>query len=97
MCREGFSASLVFTCSKCVEDRSGIAILVVVALFFLGAAVTLYMYLVSGETGAYRGIIRRFTEGLPLQSFKIIVVVWQILTQVRGCFTSLTYVDFSDH
>lgn len=77
--------SLVFTCAKCVDDRGGIAILVVVGVFVLGAAIALYMYLVSEEKeGARRGIIHRFTKRLPLQSIKIVVVVWQILTQVSA-------------
>eukprot|EP00752_Nemacystus_decipiens_P012610 g11167.t2 len=93
VCSGGYSMSLVFTCSKCVDDRGGIAILVVVALVVLGAAITLYVYLVSGEmSGACRGVIDRFTKGLPLQSFKIIVVVWQILTQ----FTSVANVTYPD-
>lgn len=77
--------SLAFTCTKCVDGRGGIAILVVVGVFVLGAAITLYMHLVSAEEmdDARRGIIHRFTKRLPLQSIKIVVVVWQILTQVR--------------
>lgn len=88
MCSEGYSASLAFTCTKCVDDRGGIAILVVAAVSVLGAAIALYRHLVSGEMdGARRGIIHRFIKRLPLQAIKIVVVVWQILTQVRRHLT----------
>ncbi|CAN0102348.1 unnamed protein product, partial [Ectocarpus fasciculatus] len=71
-----------FTCTKCVGDLGGIAIVVVVAVFVLGAAIALCMHLVSGEMeGARRGVVHRVIDRLPLQSIKIVVVVWQILTQ----------------
>lgn len=86
--------SLAFTCSKCVDDRGGIAILVVVGVFVLGAVFALFMHLVWGEMeGARRGIIHRFTKRLPLQSIKIVVVVWQILTQVRRRLTIQTSIS----
>lgn len=76
--------SLVFTCTKCVDDRGGIAILVVVGLFVLGAPIALYVHLVSGEKdGARQGVIHWLAKCLPLQSIKIVVVVWQTLIQVR--------------
>lgn len=93
VCTENYSKSLVFTCTKCVDDGGGIAILVLVAVFGLGAAIALYMHLVSEEMdGTRRGIIHRFTTRLPLQSIKIVVVVWQILTQVSRCLTMHTWI-----
>lgn len=84
VCSEGYSRTLSFTCAECVDPGGGIAIMVVVAVFFLGAAIALCMHLVSGEMdGARQGIIHRVARRLPLQPIKIIVVVWQILTQVR--------------
>lgn len=72
--------SLAFTCTDCVYDRGGIAILVVVGVLSVGAATTLVMCLVSAEMdGAPRGSINRFVKRLPLESIKIVVVVWQIL------------------
>ena len=42
-------------------------------------------YLVSADVGgAGRGIVDRVTRRIPMQSVKIVVVAWQILTQVRG-------------
>ena len=75
--------SLAFTCTKCVNSDGGIAIMVVVAILILCVGIALCKHLVSGEMdGAHDGIIGRFTKHLPLQSIKIVVVVWQIVTQV---------------
>lgn len=76
--------TLCFTCTKCMDSRGGIAIMAVVAVLSLCAFIALFMHLVSGEKDDTRqGIIHRVTKRLPLQSIKIVVVVWQILTQVR--------------
>lgn len=77
--------TLSFTCTECVDSRGGIAIMAVVAVFSLCAIIAVITYLVSGEKGDSRGIIHRVAKRLPLQSIKIVVVVWQILTQVRDC------------
>ena len=39
-------------------------------------------YLVLGEEAGARHILHRLTRNIPLQSVKIIIVAWQILTQV---------------
>ena len=68
-----------------MDDRGSMAIMVVVGVFVLAAAVAFCVYLVSGEVeGALRRIVHRVIKRLPFQSIKIVVVVWQILTQVRG-------------
>ena len=68
-----------------MEDGGGIALMVVVGVLVLGAAIVLCTHLVSAETeGARRGVFHRVVFRLPLQSIKIVVVVWQIVTQVRG-------------
>lgn len=42
-------------------------------------------YVIEGQQGAMRrGLIERVMRYIPLQSVKIVVVVWQILTQVGG-------------
>ena len=39
--------------------------------------------MISGETvGSGRGIVHRMVRLIPLQSLKIIIVAWQIVTQV---------------
>lgn len=41
-------------------------------------------YMLSGqELDADQGIVARFSRYIPLPSLKIVIVVWQILTQVR--------------
>ena len=57
---------------------TGIAVIAVIAfaLFFA--------YMVSGKAdGSVRGIAGWVVRHVPLQSVKIIIVAWQILTQVR--------------
>lgn len=68
----------------------------VVALFSLFAIIALFVHLVSGEKdGARQGLVDLVTKRLPLQSIKIIVVVWQILTQVKDirCTESFKVVE----
>lgn len=56
--------------------------------FVLSAAIILGVHLVSGEMeGARRGFIHGLIKCLPRQSIKIVVVVWQILTQVWSRLT----------
>eukprot|EP00752_Nemacystus_decipiens_P005732 g5187.t1 len=93
VCSEGYYSSLAFTCNKCMGDGGGIALMVIVGVLVLGAAVGVCTYLVSAETeGARRGVLLRVVNRLPLQSIKIVVVVWQILTQ----FASVANVTFPD-
>lgn len=56
-----------------------------VGLLALISAGVLVQFLVSGKKGmASHGIARGITRYIPLQSVKIVLVVWQILTQVRS-------------
>ena len=53
------------------------------AAVFLLAFVAFLSYMLSGEMeGVDQGIVARVTRFIPLQSVKIVIVVWQILTQV---------------
>ena len=50
----------------------------------LGAVIAIVSYLVSAEeAGVRRGITDYMMQRIPLQSLKIIIILWQILTQVR--------------
>lgn len=83
ICSTDYTMAMAFTCTKCMDSDGSAAIISVIAVLVLGAIIVLYMHLVSGEMdGAREGIIHRVTKRLPVQSIKIIVVVWQILTQV---------------
>ena len=58
---------------------------VVAALVVVVAVATVFKYLVSADveeasTGCFR---RRLLRAVPVQALKIVVVAWQILTQVR--------------
>ena len=54
-----------------------------VAVLALVAAVGVFSYVMSSKSGfAGRGVVERLGRYIPLQSVKIIVVAWQILTQV---------------
>ena len=58
--------------------------MVVLAFLSILAAVAFLYYLVSTEMeGDERGLLAGMTKRIPLHSFKIIIVTWQILTQVR--------------
>lgn len=54
----------------------------VVAVLVALLLVASILHLVSGAPeGSGRDIIARVTERIPVQSLKIVVIVWQILTQ----------------
>lgn len=59
-----------------------LAVTLVILAFFVAVAVVLYA--ISGESGdsTRGGVIGRIAPYIPLQSMKIIIVAWQILTQV---------------
>lgn len=57
------------------------AFLGVAAIF---VAVVVVLYVVSGEVGDKGDrFVARLKRYIPLQSVKIVIVAWQILTQVR--------------
>lgn len=85
ICSDGYSEQLGFVCSKCPEnDAGGISIVAVLAVGALIAAAAVISYVTLGEDGmgAGRGCIERVTRYIPLQSVKIVIAAWQILTQV---------------
>lgn len=85
VCSEGYTSELGFVCRKCVGSAGGIAIAVVLAAVLLVAALAVVSYVMSGESGERRpGLVDRVARYVPLQSFKIVIVAWQILTQVGG-------------
>ena len=83
VCSENYAPNLSFTCRKCFDRRVGVATAVVLAVLVLAVGLVVILYLVSAEEGgAGRGIVNRVMKRIPMQSVKIIIVVWQILTQV---------------
>ena len=58
------------------------------AVVFFLASIAFLSYMLSGEIeGTDQGIVARVTRFIPLQSVKIVIVVWQILTQVSRTAT----------
>ena len=89
VCSKRFTASLGFACNKCSDNAAGgIALAVAMVVVFLLASVAFLSYMLSGEMeGVNQGIAARVTRFIPLQSVKIVIVVWQILTQVSRTAT----------
>lgn len=86
VCSEGYTASLGFVCTKCSDNITGdIALATVGAIVFLFVVVSFISYLLSAESeDDDRGILARVTRFVPLSSVKIVIVVWQIITQVSS-------------
>ena len=84
ICSDGYTEGLGFTCNKCSNTSAGVALMVVVFAVIIVVIVFLVLYLISGELElTRRGFVKRLLRYIPLQSIKIIIVAWQILTQVR--------------
>lgn len=86
VCETDFSPSLAHTCTQCSSSRrQGLVAATIIAAFVAVFAVaTTIKFLLStehgeGNVGCFR---RRVLQAVPVQALKIIVVVWQILTQV---------------
>ena len=95
MCSDGYTPSLGSSCNKCSDNNSlGIALLGVFGVVAFVVCVAILNYMLSGqERGTDRGIVSRISRFIPLHSLKIIVVVWQILTQVGRAL--VLYIDQS--
>lgn len=67
-------------CSGSVSSIIATAAIVVIAIVI---ALTVFMFLTSAEIAeTVRGITVRLLRLVPLHSIKIIIVTWQIVTQV---------------
>lgn len=88
MCSEGYSERLGFSCSRCAENSAGgIAVAVFLSAAIVVLAVAVVSYGTSGKAGGDAGrgtAVERLTRYIPLQSVKIVIVAWQIITQVRA-------------
>ena len=92
VCSDGYTEQLGYTCSECLGAASGmvLASFVLVVIIFVAIGVASYVVSADGE-GKRRGLVERVARFIPLQSLKIIIVSWQILTQVRAlCSTYQT-------
>lgn len=84
VCIDKYAKGTGFTCTKCFENIGGISTAVIVLVVSMAITFAAVKYLMSVEMGARQGIIARIIRRVPLQSVKIIIAAWQILTQVRS-------------
>ena len=86
VCQRGYSPSLSTTCTPCSPSRrQWLVAIAVITVVIVGCAMVVFaVHLVSTSSEDQRGCHIYYTilRGLPLQAFKTVVVVWQILTQV---------------
>ena len=84
-CSDGYTRSLGYRCEKCSTSSAGLVLLTVVVTAAVIAIIFLARYMMSGEHGhdTRRGFFERLMCYVPLQSIKVVIVAWQILTQVR--------------
>ena len=94
ICSDGYSEHLSFSCRKCSEDNvDTIVVVTLLSIASLVAIVFLASYLTSSSvTDSKWGPVSMVKRYIPLQSFKILVVTWQILTQ----FSSVANVVYPD-
>eukprot|EP00752_Nemacystus_decipiens_P009914 g8846.t1 len=91
ICSSGYTGGLGFTCSKCSNSAGGIVLAAVFAVMALVVVIAIVVYVMSGKAGTgKRGIVERLGRYIPLQSVKIVIVAWQILTQ----FTAVVHVTY---
>ncbi|CAN0186921.1 unnamed protein product, partial [Scytosiphon promiscuus] len=95
VCEAGYSPSLGHSCTRCSSSRRQglVAAAVIAALVAVFAVVTIFKFLLStdvGEEGNIGSFRRRVLRAVPVQALKIIVVVWQILTQFADA-ANVTY------
>eukprot|EP00903_Cladosiphon_okamuranus_P006392 g6257.t1 len=92
VCSDGYSAQLGFTCSKCSNSGGGIAAIAAFSVMTVVVGAAAILYVTSVEVGCRRrrGSIGRLFRNIPLQSVKIVIVVWQILTQFAAV-ANVTY------
>lgn len=77
---------MAFECTKCSSGEGvAVAVIVVSALGVAGAALVVYLVSNEREEDGGRGFIVRVKDKVSFRSLKIVIVVWQILTQVKLC------------
>ena len=85
VCSKDYVNGPAFTCKKCSEKTSGIAIAAVLGVVGFIIMVMICSFLLSGKIeGSRWGLVDAIMRYIPLQALKIIIVAWQILTQASG-------------
>ena len=86
VCSQGYATSTLsyYGCSKCSEVVSIVpTVCAVIVVAILGLLFVRHMISIEGGHRTTWFSVDRMKAVLPLQSFKIIIVSWQIATQVR--------------
>ena len=84
VCKTNYTVGLNFLCTPCTAQKWGVVIASVGGAVSLAVGVFVVVYLVSGDSmGSGTGLVDRIAYFIPLQSLKIVIVAWQIVTQVR--------------
>lgn len=81
VCSEGYRTTLAFRCRQCSDGNSAV-VFVVLAIVFLAALAFVWHMVSIEKEDSTRGVVVRVEKVVPLQSIKIIIVAWQIVTQV---------------
>lgn len=96
-CDTGYAQGSKYSCFSCTGEKKDIAVAwaVMAPLLLLAVGVVVVWDLtgVRGQSDQRGGKFweriaffrHRFVEALPMASVKILVVIWQIVTQVRTC------------
>ena len=83
VCSQGYGGTLSYHCSKCSEASSIVSsVCTFIIAGLLGLLFAYYMVSIEGVRTPWVSF-DRVKAVLPLQSVKIIVISWQIVTQVR--------------
>lgn len=100
VCEGGYSTSLAHTCTRCSSSRRQglMAATVVAGIAAISVIAAAFRYLLSVESEEWKigRFHHRVLQAFPLQAFKIIVVMRQILTQVchRALLLGLQPADY---
>lgn len=85
MCSYGYVSTFGSKCNKCSDRDYGIALAAVVAVIAIVACAMFFVYMMSAELGGPGGkLLAVVAKRTPMQTIKIIIVAWQILTQVSN-------------
>ena len=85
VCNNDYTGSVGFTCSRCSDSTTGIVVIGIIILACVVVGIAFALHLLSGRMeNTERGLVGRITRIVPVQAVKIIIMVWQILTQVRS-------------
>lgn len=84
VCDASYTSSLNFVCVPCTARKWGIAMAGIACGIGLVVGIAVVFHLLSPNvSGSGGNFVDRLARFVPFQSIKIIIVAWQIVTQVR--------------